>query len=43
MRITGGQVFDLEQGFIPRDVCTDGSLISDASGSETVQIGRAHV
>ena len=36
MRITGGQVFDLEQGFIPRDVCTDGSLISAASGGGTV-------
>ncbi len=36
MRITGGQVFDLEQGFIARDVCTDGPLISTASGDETV-------
>ena len=36
MRITGGQVFDLEQGFIARDVCTSGSLISAASGDETV-------
>ena len=32
MRITGGQVFDLEQGFVPREVCTDGALISAASG-----------
>ncbi len=36
MRITGGQVFDLEQGFIARDVYTDGPLISTASGDETV-------
>ena len=36
MRITGGQVFDLEQGFIARDVCTDGALIASASGDETV-------
>ena len=32
MRITGGQVFDLEQGFLARELCTDGSLISIASG-----------
>ena len=32
MRITGGQVFDLEQGFVSRDVCTDGALIAEASG-----------
>ena len=36
MRITGGQVFDLEQGFTAREVCTDGPLISAASGDETV-------
>ncbi|MDD6160142.1 MAG: N-acetylglucosamine-6-phosphate deacetylase, partial [Oscillospiraceae bacterium] len=36
MRVTGGQVFDLEQGFVERDVCTDGALLSSASGDETV-------
>ncbi len=36
MRITGGQVFDLEQGFVSRDVCTDGALIASASGDDTV-------
>jgi N-acetylglucosamine-6-phosphate deacetylase len=36
MRITGGQVFDLEQGFVSRDVCTDGALIAEASGDGTV-------
>ena len=36
MRITGGQVFDLEQGFVSRDVCTDGALIAEASGDDTV-------
>ena len=32
MRITGGQVFDLEQGFVSRDVYTSGALIAQASG-----------
>ena len=36
MKITGGQVFDLEQGFVSRDVCTDGALISNTSGDDTV-------
>jgi len=36
MRITGGQVFDLEQGFVARDICTDGALISEASGDDCV-------
>ena len=36
MRITGGQVFDLEQGFVQRDVCTSGLLITEASGDDTV-------
>ena len=36
MRITGGKVFDLEQGFVARDLCTDGSLISAASGDDQV-------
>ena len=30
MRVTGGQVFDLEKGFIERDVCTDGPLLASA-------------
>lgn len=36
MQITGGRVFDPEQGFISRDVCTDGALIAPASGDGTV-------
>ena len=36
MRITGGRVFDPEQGFVRRDVCTDGALISAASGDDRV-------
>ena len=36
MRITGGQVFDLESGFTARDVCTDGALIAETSGDDRV-------
>lgn len=36
MRITGGQVFDLERDFVSRDVCTSGPLLSETSGDETV-------
>ncbi len=32
MRIVNGQVFDLEQGFVSRDLCTDGALIARTSG-----------
>ena len=36
MRVTGGQVFDLEQGFVSRNVCTDGVLIAAESGDAQV-------
>lgn len=36
MRIIGGQVFDLEQGFVSREVCTDGALIAESSGDGAV-------
>lgn len=36
MIIKGGQVFDLAEGFVDRDLCTDGQLISHASGDELV-------
>ena len=36
MRIVNGQVFDLGQGFTARDVCTDGPLLSSASGDGAV-------
>lgn len=36
MKIINGQVFDLEQGFLSRDVCTDGSLIAPDSGDDAV-------
>ena len=32
MRLTGGKVFDLEKGFVTRDLCTDGSQISSQDG-----------
>ncbi len=43
MRITGGQVFDLERGFLDRDVCTDGALISQAGGGETLDASGCYV
>lgn len=36
MRITGGQVFDLKAGFVERDVCTSGPLLSETSGDGAV-------
>ena len=27
MRITGAQVFDLQEGFVQRDICFDGRLL----------------
>ena len=28
MKITGGKVFDLDQGFVERDLCFDGPLLT---------------
>lgn len=36
MRITGAKVFDLREGFVDRDVCTDGAVLSAASGDGEV-------
>lgn len=36
MRITGGYVFDLEQGFTVRDINTTGALISENSGDDII-------
>ena len=36
MRISGGQVFDLRQGFVQRDVCTDGPLLAETSGDSVL-------
>ena len=44
MRVINGQVFDLEQGFVERDVCTDGTLLSAASGEgETLDAAGCYV
>ena len=31
MRITGGQVFDLKEGFVQRELCMDGGCVANAS------------
>jgi len=36
MKVIGGQVFDLEQDFVARDVYTDGELIAAVSGDDQV-------
>ena len=36
MIIKGGQVYDLEKGFIIRDLCINGQLISESSGDDIV-------
>ncbi len=36
MRVTGGQVFDLHEGFVARDLHTDGPLIAAVSGDDKV-------
>lgn len=44
MRITGGQVFDLEQGFIARDVCFDGEeLVNASAGGQTYDASGCYV
>lgn len=44
MRIVNGRVFDLEQGFIVRDLCTDGPLIATASGDgDVLDASRCYV
>ena len=32
MKITGGNVFDLKEGFVKRDVCFDGAVIAPGGG-----------
>jgi len=36
MRITGAQVYDVQQGFVQRDVCFDGRLLSSSSADGKV-------
>lgn len=44
MKITNGQVFDLKEGFVRRDVCFDGKLIAARDcGGETYDAGGCYV
>ena len=44
MRISGGQVFDLQRGFVSRDVCFDGELISEGcTGGEVYDATGCYV
>lgn len=44
MRINGGQVFDLEQGFVSRDVCFDGEKLEQGSaGGKTYDASGCYV
>lgn len=36
MKVINGRVFDLAQGFVDREICTDGALIAERSGDEQV-------
>ena len=42
MRITGAQVFDLQEGFVQRDICFDGRLLSGSSadGKTSLRVAR---
>lgn len=40
MRITGAKVFDVQQGFVHRDLCTDKDLISYGSGDGQIIDGE---
>ena len=44
MKITGGKVFDLQKGFVERDVCFDGSLLTpDSREGKTYDAGGCWV
>ena len=43
MRLTGGLIFDLEQGFVKRELVTDGPLIAAEGGGETVDASGCYV
>ena len=36
MKVINGRVFDPEQGFVAREICTDGALLTKCSGDEQV-------
>ena len=44
MRLTGARVFDVQEGFVTRDVCTDGELLSETSvDGKTVDLSGCYV
>lgn len=44
MRISGGQVFDLQRGFVSRDVCFDGEVIAEGrTGGEVYDAAGCYV
>ena len=44
MKITGGKVFDLEKGFVERDVCFDGGLLTpDSRDGESYDASGCYV
>ena len=44
MKITGGKVFDLEKGFVERDVCFDGALLTqDSRDGQTYDASGCYV
>ena len=44
MRITGGKVYDLHKGFVARDVCFDGSLLTmDSADGKTYDAAGCYV
>lgn len=43
MRVAGGQVFDLEHGFIERELFTSGALLAAEGGGETLDASGCYV
>lgn len=44
MRLTGARVFDVQEGFVTRDVCTEGELLSETSvDGKTVDLSGCYV
>ncbi|HJB56369.1 MAG TPA: N-acetylglucosamine-6-phosphate deacetylase [Candidatus Flavonifractor intestinipullorum] len=44
MRLTGARVFDVQEGFVLRDVCTEGELLSETSvDGKTVDLSGCYV
>lgn len=43
MRVTGGQVFDLQDGFVERELCTNGALLAAEGGGEVLDASGCYV